>query len=185
MSFELSRRSLCSLIFYAPITFYFSQANLKMNQKSQEKPQVTYWHVWTDDQGISHQTRCELTDFARESMGGDAAPQWNNRLLSSNAEILFAQLPVDWVGEWHENPQPQWIIPLSGSWFVETMDGKRVEMGVGEISFGGDQNTKPNKNNQQGHLSGTAGDEPAMLMIIQLKDKCWIGAKPGDFASNN
>ncbi len=84
-----------------------------MNQESQNKPKLTYWHVWTDDDGISHQTRCELTDFAKESMGGDAEPQWNNRLLSTDAEILFAQLPVGWVGEWHENPQPQWIIPLS------------------------------------------------------------------------
>ena len=47
--------------------------------------------------------------------------------------------PVGWVGTWHENPEPQWIIPLSGRWFVESMDGERVEMGPGEISFGEDQ----------------------------------------------
>lgn len=155
-----------------------------MNQKFADKPKLTYWHVWTDDNGISHQTRCELTDFARESMGGDAAPQWNNRLLTDNAEILFAQLPAGWVGEWHENPQPQWIIPLSGRWFVETMDGMRVEMGVGEVSFGGDQNTKPDGDNKQGHLSGTVGEEPAMLMIVQLKGDRWVEAKPNDFSQN-
>jgi hypothetical protein len=32
--------------------------------------------------------------------------------------------------------------PLSDRWFVESMDGQRVEMGPGEISFGGDQNAK-------------------------------------------
>lgn len=185
MSFELSRRSLWSTILYLPITFYFSKLNLNMNQESTAKPKLTYWHVWTDEEGVSHQTCCELTDFAQESMGGDAAPQWNNRLLSSNAEILFAQLPVDWVGEWHENPQPQWIIPLSGRWFVETMDGMRVEMGVGEISFGADQNTKPNAKNKQGHLSGTVGDEPAMLMIVQLKGDRWSAIKPGYFATDH
>lgn len=182
--FTLSRRSLLSSIFYAPIIINFSKVNLNMNQPNQERPQLTYWHVWTDNDGISHQTRCQLTDFARESMGGDAAPQWNNRLLNSDAEILFAQLPVGWVGEWHENPKPQWIIPLSGCWYVETMDGTRVEMGVGEVSFGGDQHTKPNAENKQGHLSGTVGDKPAMLMIIQLKGDRWIGAKPGDFTHN-
>ncbi len=71
---------------------------------------------------------------------------------------------------------------LSGRWFVETMDGMRVEMGVGEISLGADQNTKPNGDNKQGHLSGTVGDEPAMLMIVQLKGDRWLGLKPGDFA---
>ncbi len=33
-------------------------------------------------------------------------------------------------------------VTLSGRWFVETMDGHRVEMGPGEISFAEDQGTK-------------------------------------------
>ena len=60
------------------------------------------------------------------------------------------------------------------------MDGKRVEMGVGEVSFGGDQNTQPDQDGKQGHLSGTVGDEPARLMIVQLDSDRWIGLKPGD-----
>ena len=143
-------------------------------------PKLAYWHVWTDDDGVSHQTQCELTNFAKESMSGDAAPQWNNRLMSARSKIVFAELPVNWVGEWHENPQPQWIIPLTGKWFVETMDGKRVEMGVGEVSFGGDQNTKADAMGLQGHLSGTVGREPCKMMIIQLEGDRWLGLKPGD-----
>ena len=146
------------------------------------KPKTEYWHVWTDEEGATHQTRCELTNFEQESMGDGADPQWNNRLFSGNTEVLFTVQPVGWVGEWHENPKPQWIVPLSGKWFVETTDGTRVEMGPGEVSFGGDQNTKPNAKGQKGHLSGTVGDEPARLMVIQLKDEEWIGAKPGDFS---
>lgn len=145
-------------------------------------PKFTYWHVWTDEAGISHQTKCELTNFQQESMGGDASPQWNNRLLSANSKIIFAELPVGWVGEWHENPQPQWIIPLSGKWFVETMDGVRVEMGEGEISFGADQNTKPNEQGQQGHLSGTVGNEPCKMMIVQLEGEKWLNLHPGEFS---
>ncbi|NEP19271.1 MAG: cupin domain-containing protein [Leptolyngbya sp. SIO4C1] len=153
-----------------------------MADSASERPQLTYWHVWTDDDGVSHQTRCQLTQFEQESMGGDADPQWNNRLMSAAAQIMFAELPVGWTGEWHENPQPQWIVPLSGRWFVETMDGTRVEMGVGEVSFGADQNTKPNADGHQGHLSGTVGDRPAMLMIVQLKDEQWIAARPDALA---
>ena len=152
------------------------------NQDNLNPPKYSYWHVWTDDDGVSHQTKCELTDFKQESMSGNAAPQWNNRLLTAESKIVFAELPVGWVGEWHENPQPQWIIPLSGKWFVETMDGKRVEMGVGEVSFGGDQNTKPNAAGLRGHLSGTVGDEPAQLMIIQLEGEKWLGIHPGEFS---
>ncbi|MBE9079362.1 cupin domain-containing protein [Romeria aff. gracilis LEGE 07310] len=149
---------------------------------AENSPKLTYWHVWTDDAGVSHQTQCELTAFAKESMGGDADPQWNNRLLTAETQVVFAQLPVGWVGKWHENPQPQWIVPLSGRWFVETMDGMRVEMGPGDISFGGDQKTQPNADGHQGHLSGTVGNSPAMLMIVQLPGDRWLAARPGDFA---
>lgn len=145
-------------------------------------PKIKYWHVWTDENGISHQSRCELTNFKQESMGGDADPQWNDRLPGGEAEVLFTVQPVGWKGEWHENPKPQWIVPLSGRWFVETMDGTRVTMGAGDISFGGDQNTKPNNKGQKGHLSGTVGDEPAVLMVVQLKDKQWVAAQPGVFS---
>jgi hypothetical protein len=144
-------------------------------------PKLDYWHVWTDDAGVTHQTRCALTDFELQSMGGKAAPQWNDHLLKSEASILFCVLPVGWVGDWHENPKPQWIVPVSGRWFVETMDGCCVEMGPGEPSFGGDQNSKPDAEGRVGHRSGTVGDQPASLMVVQLDAKTYAGVRPGGF----
>jgi hypothetical protein len=82
--------------------------------------------------------------------------------------VLTTVLPVGWIGTWHENPKPQWIVPLSGQWFVETMDGQRVVMGPGEMSFGADQNTGE-VDGKRGHLSGTVGDAPAVLMIVQFE----------------
>jgi quercetin dioxygenase-like cupin family protein len=81
--------------------------------------------------------------------------------------VMVTVQPVGWVGDWHENPKPQWIIPLSGRWFVEAMDGERVEMGPGEISFGADQNTR-DVDGRKGHRSGTVGSEPAVLMVVQF-----------------
>jgi hypothetical protein len=43
--------------------------------------------------------------------------------------------------------------PLTGRRFVESVDGHRVEMGAGEISFGADQNAKETEG-RKGHLSG-------------------------------
>lgn len=144
---------------------------------------LLYWHVWTDEEGISRQRQCSIVGFRHESISEGAAPQWNKHLLKGEpANILFAELPVGWVGEWHENPKPQWIIPLRGRWFVETMDGQRVEMGPGDISFGADQHTKPAKDGKKGHLSGTVGNEPALLMLLQLTDDKWIAAQPGAFS---
>ena len=49
------------------------------------------------------------------------------------------------------------------------MDGKRVEMGPGEVSFGGDLNTKPDAQGRKGHRSGTVDDQPALTMLVQLE----------------
>jgi len=132
-----------------------------------QPPTIGYWHVWTDEQGISHQTWCELDRFDYKGVG-DAAPQWNNRQPRSEATVVFTVQPVGWVGEWHENPAPQWILPLSGRWWVETMDGTRVEMGPGDLSLGEDQGCIEDGEKRKGHRSGTVGDEPAVLMTVQL-----------------
>lgn len=129
------------------------------------KPSVPYWHVWTDPDGVSRQTRCALTDFDLSSISSPADPQWQGAKTQAGATVFVTVLPVGWSGDWHENPKPQWIIPLSGRWSVETMDGVRVEMGPGEVSFGEDQGTRGAK----GHRSATIGDEAAVLMIVQLE----------------
>jgi predicted outer membrane protein len=139
-----------------------------------DKPSVSYWHVWTDEKGVSHQNRCEMTAFEFQSISPGAAPSWINRQSTPVANVVVLVLPVGWVGEWHENPKPQWIIPLSGQWFVETMDGKRVEMGPGEMSFGGDQNTKPDAQGRKGHRSGTVGDQPTVIMLVQLEQDPFV-----------
>jgi len=136
------------------------------------KPGVPYWHVWTDENGVSHQDRCELTNgFKYESIAQGAAPSWVYRLGAPAKRIVVMNLPAGWVGEWHENPEPQWIVPLSGRWFVETMDGHRVEMGPGELSFGNDQNTKPDALGRKGHRSGTVGDQPCTILMVQVDQK--------------
>ncbi len=143
------------------------QANLSDPQPT--SPMLNYWYVWTDQDGVSHQTRRQIQDFKLNSISPPAAAQWLGQVRQEDAVVSFTVLPVGWTGTWHENPKPQWIIPLSGCWFVETMDGQRVEMGVGEISFGADQNTKEDVQGRKGHLSGTVGNEPAVLMLVQFE----------------
>lgn len=131
------------------------------------KPNVGYWHLWTDAGGVSHQTRCVLDGFEQGRVGS-AAPQWNDKQAQGEATVVFVVLPVGWIGEWHENPAPQWILPLSGRWWVEAMDGSRTEMGAGQLSLGEDQHCTADGEGRKGHRSGTLGNEPAVLMTVQL-----------------
>jgi hypothetical protein len=140
-----------------------------------KSPTVGYWHVWTDKNGISHQNRCELRDFELKSLSPPASPSWQDLIKAKASNTIVTVLPAGWVGTWHRNPKPQWIIPLSGRWFVQTMDGKRVEMGPGNLSFGEDQRTKPDAKGENGHLSGSVGDAPAVLMLVQIATAATIG----------
>ena len=133
------------------------------------KPTYSYWHVLTDADGLTKQVQCEFKNFELKGVGPGVTPQWLNQLSDRIEKFSITTQPVGWVGAWHENPGPQWIIPLKGRWFVETSDGRRVEMGPGEVSLGEDQNSVADARGHRGHLSGTVGSEPATLMIVSLK----------------
>ena len=30
-------------------------------------PTIDYWHVWTDQDGVSHQSRCKIQDFIEKT----------------------------------------------------------------------------------------------------------------------
>ncbi len=132
---------------------------------------LQYWHVWVDAAGQTHQSRCRFENFSTLPLGKGVAPVFGDTLPDTPAHVVIAQFPKGWVGAWHPNPKPQWIVPLSGRWFVETTDGHRVEMGPGEASFGEDQSSRPDRAGHVGHLSGTLGDAPITLMFVQVDAK--------------
>jgi hypothetical protein len=138
----------------------------KDDAKNGPRPRIPYWHLWTDADGISHQARCALSGFDLKRVGG-ADPQWNNRHATHPSTVVITVQPVGWIGDWHENPAPQWIVVLSGRWWIESMDGTRIEQGPGEFSFGEDQGCTIT-DGKRGHRSGTIGDQPAVLMTVQL-----------------
>jgi hypothetical protein len=38
-------------------------------------PSVPYWHLYTDEDGVSRQKRCRISSFTLKSMNPPAAPQ--------------------------------------------------------------------------------------------------------------
>ena len=137
-----------------------------MSDASGPKPRIPYWHLYVDEHGTSRQVPCALEDWELKGVG-NAAPQWNNKHERAESTVVFTVQPVGWVGEWHENPAPQWITVLSGRWWIESMDGTRIEQGPGEFSLGEDQGCTE-AGGKKGHRSGTIGDQPAVLMCVQL-----------------
>jgi len=151
---------------------------MNYEQRTGFQPRVPYWHLYVDAEGVSHQKQCHLTQYELQSVG-PADPQWNDEQDEHPSTVVFTVQPVGWVGEWHENPAPQWIVVLSGRWFIESMDGTRIEQGPGEFSFGEDQGCVE-REGKKGHRSGTLGDQPAALLTVQLhvepsRSPCHVG----------
>jgi hypothetical protein len=48
------------------------------------------------------------------------------------------------------------------------MDGRKIEMGPGDLSLGEDQGCVADATGRKGHRSGTVGNEPAVLMTVRL-----------------
>jgi hypothetical protein len=115
------------------------------------RPTILYWHLWTDADGISRLTQCTMTEFKLKSMNTPADPQWQGTSFTGKMTTMVT------------------VVPLSGRWFVEAMDGTRIERGPGEISFGSDQNCRE-VDGKRGHRSGTLGEVPAVLMVVQLEE---------------
>ena len=137
-----------------------------MSDAPADRPRIPYRHLYVDGDGVSRFAACALTELEWKAL--TSAAQWQGPKTTGTFSVLFVILPVGWFGDWHENPRPQWVIPLSGAWYVEAMDGQRLTFGPGEIHFGEDQDTVE-RDGRRGHLSGTVGDVPCVQMIVQYE----------------
>ena len=127
-----------------------------------EAPSVAYLGLDVSEDGSSSLSQNALGGFELMSLGGAAAPLWARKFEGGDCDVWFTVLPIGWVGDWHESPAYQWVCALSGSWWIETADGGRVEMGPGEIHWGRDIGTRQGR----GHRSGQIGSVPCVQMMV-------------------
>jgi hypothetical protein len=130
-------------------------------------PAMPFWEMKPDADGRSTIEQKTLADFVMDSVSGGAAPIWMRKFEGEVKAVWFNILPVGWVGELHPSPALQWVVPLSGQWFIETQDGTRIEMGPGDIHWGADL-VEGAMNSHVAHRSGQLGDVPCVQMMVQF-----------------
>ncbi|BAT18491.1 cupin domain-containing protein [Asaia bogorensis] len=161
------RRTLSSISILAAMMPFTALAQPEM--PSVEQPAgVPYWDNWTDEQGVSHLTKCKLKNFTLSRLAAHADPQWVNHAQQGEARMVTSIQPAHWKGGWHAPESVQWIIPIQGVWFVQSMDGTRVELNPGDALLSEDVGAKSDAQGHIGHLSGNVGDAPVALMITQF-----------------
>ena len=136
---------------------------------SRRAPSMPFWIMQPGADEQSTIARAALVGFALASVSGDTAPSWLRAFEGKVKAVRFNIMPVGWIGDWHPSPALQWVVPLSGRWFIETQDGKRVEMGPGDIHWGADLATQDG-DATVAHRSGQLGDVPCMQLLVQFED---------------
>ena len=131
-------------------------------------PDITLLHVLTGPDGLTCTHRCTVQGLTMQQVGSDIPPVWATDPVADTRSRAVWVLPPGWRGGWHRNPSRQWVIPISGRWWVETQDGTRTEMGPGDIHLGDDLDARPDAEGRIGHDSGVIGDEPLVVMIVAL-----------------
>jgi hypothetical protein len=66
---------------------------------SDPKPTIPYWHLWTDADGVSRQSRCTMTEFEKAAIAPQAAPQWIGAKTKEAATVFITVLPAGWIGD--------------------------------------------------------------------------------------
>ena len=81
-------------------------------------PTVSFWHVWTDEKGVSHQKRCEISAFNFQSISPGAAPSWIDKQSTPGATWWWlSYLWVGWAsGMRTRNRNGSYRYPAGGSW---------------------------------------------------------------------
>jgi hypothetical protein len=132
-------------------------------------PSIPFWKMQIALDGRSTIDQQWLAGFSLRNVSGDATAIWMREFPGAVKAVWFNILPVGWIGEWHPSPSLQWVVPLSGRWFIETQDGIRVEMGPGDIHWGADiiRGAVPG---QVGHRSGQLGDVPCVQLMVQFNE---------------
>jgi len=134
-----------------------------------DPPRMPFWQMDNTAEGHSRIVQHLLDGFHQKSVSGNTDPIWMREFSGTVKAVWFNILPVGWIGHWHPSPSLQWVVPLSGRWFVETHDGKRVEMGPGDIHWGADVEADLEAS-REGHRSGQIGDMPCVQMMVQFSD---------------
>lgn len=126
----------------------------------------SYYQIWADQEGETHFTKCKMQGFNLTIYS--SLPQYVRSDFGGTPKLMvLTELAVGLAQPLHPAPQVQFVVTLSGSWYIETTDGTRHEFVKGDLLFQDDISTSPADKTPE-HYSGTVGNEPCQQLVVQL-----------------
>jgi hypothetical protein len=120
---------------------------------------MRYTRIYSDAAG-----RPQFEEVEIELREADLAPSAEPMDLSAPIEaarLMFATIPVGWIGERHTAPRRQFFVQLTGVIETEVSDGRLVRTGPGSVTLIEDTEGS-------GHVTRVIGDVPVTGAFVQL-----------------
>mmetsp|Transcript_82981 Transcript_82981/g.216258 ORF Transcript_82981/g.216258 Transcript_82981/m.216258 type:complete len:210 (+) Transcript_82981:81-710(+) len=146
---------------------------------------IEYVHLWTSADGETHLADCKVKDLAFTKLPGGESAQYVRSLTETVSGINTTNIIVtQQVGAnpWHHCPQTQFVVTLSGTWFVNTTDGDQRFLPTGSWLFQSDTPNNPAAEpgtRKAMHYSEAVG--PCNQMVLQLQRPPAVVDKPCPF----
>ncbi|KAL3693057.1 hypothetical protein R1sor_006708 [Riccia sorocarpa] len=129
----------------------------------------TYTQLWADEKGETHVQQCKMTGFSLQNYS--AYQQFIRDDFGGNAtKFVFTELSVGLTQPLHSTPAVQFVITLSGSWYINTTDATYHAFQAGDVLFQDNTKDSPAAKVPQ-HFSGAVGDVPCQQFILQINRK--------------
>jgi hypothetical protein len=117
--------------------------------------------TYTDNQGETHFEDISL-DVAEVDFAPPAAPFSMSQPIATQ-DMIFAEFPDEWYGDWHPAPRPVYVLALTGAYEVSVSDGETRRIEPGEFVLFEDTSGK-------GHLSCALQGAKARALFIRLAE---------------
>jgi hypothetical protein len=155
------------VVLSAAVPVVLRMATGKSTGNSSEQPNdFRYYQIYASESGTTHFGKWKMTGFDLQAYG--SKPQYvRSDFGGEPTKLVFTELAVGLEQPLHSCPAVQFVVTLSGSWYVKTTDGTKFAFKPGDVLFQDNTKNSP-ANKQPEHYSGVVGDQPCQQMIVQL-----------------
>eukprot|EP00928_Gymnodinium_smaydae_P086867 TRINITY_DN71279_c0_g1_i1.p1 TRINITY_DN71279_c0_g1~~TRINITY_DN71279_c0_g1_i1.p1 ORF type:complete len:185 (-),score=11.92 TRINITY_DN71279_c0_g1_i1:122-676(-) len=140
---------------------------------------ISYVHLWVSADGETHLADCLVQGLVSKKLPGGQSVQYVQNLfdvvpgLNSTNVIVTQQVGPN---PWHHCPQTQFVVTLSGTWFVKATDGSQRHLPPGTWLFQDDTSKHPAaKNGTRRAMHYSEAEGPCNQMVLQWKKEPVIG----------
>ena len=134
---------------------------------------IRFTRLWISHDGLTHLQDCTVQQMTKKPLPGGKTAQYVRSLegIVDPSQLIFTQMAAGSKNPWHQCPTSQFVIPLSGSWFVNSSSGDYAEFGPGDVLFQDDYVGLSINGTSPVHFSGAVGAGPCNQLVISATSR--------------